>query len=170
MSRTVAEQAAEDLVVVDTLGSEATSEINEDLEASGQEPLSDDAYAVGINNSGDVVAIEDDGTEVTLESASAIDEEVQAAEDLAATAEAETDEASTESGVSTQDKGFLTAAASSIAGCLGGVVGFDAVLSILENRVSYWALTKFLGSKVGPGIAISCIAGAGGALATYMNW
>lgn len=101
----VAEQAAEDLVVVDTLGSEATSEINEDLEASGQEPLSDDAYAVGINNSGDVVAIEDDGTEVTLESASAIDEEVQAAEDLAATAEAETDEASTESGVSTQDKG-----------------------------------------------------------------
>lgn len=69
-----------------------------------------------------------------------------------------------------QDKGVLSAAAATIAGCAGGVIGYDTILSILEKRVSYWALVKFLAKKIGPGLAISCIAGAGGGLATYMGW
>jgi len=43
-------------------------------------------------------------------------------------------------------------------------------MEILEKRVSYWDLVKFLAKKIGPGLAISCIASAGGALATYMGW
>ena len=68
------------------------------------------------------------------------------------------------------DKGVLSAAAATIAGCAGGVIGYDTILKILEKRVSYWALVKFLAKRIGPGLAISCIAGAGGALATYMGW
>lgn len=68
------------------------------------------------------------------------------------------------------DKGVVSGIARSLAGCVGGAVGYDQIMDILEKRVSYWTLVKFLGKKVGPGLAISCIAGAGGALADYMGW
>lgn len=60
------------------------------------------------------------------------------------------------------DKGVVSGIARSLAGCVGGAVGYDQIMDILEKRVSYWTLVKFLGKKVGPGLAISCIAGAGG--------
>ena len=68
------------------------------------------------------------------------------------------------------DKRVLSAAAATIAGCAGGVICYDTIMEILEKRVSYWNLVKFLAKKIGPGLAISCIASAGGALATYMEW
>lgn len=72
--------------------------------------------------------------------------------------------------VSSDDKGPLGAFASTIAGCAGGAIGFDEILDILERRASYWTVVKFIAKKTGPGLAISCIAGAGGGLAIYMGW
>ncbi|GAB3181096.1 hypothetical protein GCM10027060_11460 [Nesterenkonia halophila] len=101
----------------------------------------------------------DDGSETLLATAESMEEELASATEK---------EGSTP--VFRAAGGPLGGLASTIAGCAGGVIGYDAILSILEKRVSYWALVKFLGGKIGPGLAISCVAGAGGALATYMGW
>lgn len=159
----VAEQAAADLENSQVLDEAAREAINEDLTAVGQETLTADAHALGFNAEGDAVVVLDDGSEVQLASAESMEEEM---------AVASTAEAGIESGAQTQSssKGALGGIASTIAGCTGGVIGFDAIVSILEKRVSYWALVKFIGGKIGPGLAISCVAGAGGALAVYMGW
>ena len=112
----------------------------------------------GFNADGDAVAIDSNGRETVLSSAKKMDAELNSV--LVQTRAAEDQD----------DKGVLTAAATTIAGCAGGLVGYDTILEILEKRVSYWALVKFLAKKIGPGLAISCISGAGGALATYMGW
>ena len=57
-------------------------------------------------------------------------------------------------------KGAARGFAKAVAGCVGGVIGFDAILGVLEKRVSYWAFVKWLGGKVGWGLAVSCAAGA----------
>lgn len=151
-----AERAADELQHSQILDDASREEVNEDLETSGQETLEEDAYALGFNTSGDAIIVLDDGSEVLLASSEAMEEELASA--------------SEEEASSADRSGALTGLAATIAGCGGGVIGYDAILSILEKRVSYWALVKFLGSKIGPGLAISCVAGAGGALATYMGW
>lgn len=45
------------------------------------------------------------------------------------------------------DKGVVSGIARSLAGCVGGAVGYDQIMDILEKRVSYWTLVKFLGKK-----------------------
>lgn len=106
------------------------------------------------------MAVDGAGKETVLETAAEMEAQVDAAaSELAGPEQAGTD-----------DKGPVGGLAATIAGCTGGVIGYDAILSIVDKRVSYWALVKFLGSKIGPGLAVSCIAGAGGALATYMGW
>ncbi len=159
----VAEQAAADLENSQVLDATSREAINEDLAAMGQEEITTDAHALGFNAAGDAVVVLDDGSEVELASAESMEEEVAAAS---------AGEVSVGSSVQAQSssKGALGGIASTIAGCTGGVIGFDAILSILEKRVSYWALVKFIGGKIGPGLAVSCIAGAGGALAVYMGW
>ncbi|MEL4177154.1 hypothetical protein MTQ24_10725 [Corynebacterium bovis] len=58
-------------------------------------------------------------------------------------------------------------AAQAVVGCVAGVVGYDDILSILEKRVSKLTFVKFLGKRVGIGLALSC---AGGAVASAMGW
>ena len=113
---------------------------------------------MGLMTTGDAVAVDADGKETVLDSAASMENSIEYSSVETMAAEEQ------------DDKGVISGAAASIAGCVGGVVGYDAILSILEKRVSYWALVKFLGGKIGPGLAISCIAGAGGGLATYMGW
>lgn len=57
-------------------------------------------------------------------------------------------------------KGAARGFAKAVAGCVGGVIGYDAILGVLEKRVSYWAFVKWLGGKVGWALAVSCAAGA----------
>lgn len=158
-------ECVETLQVPTTLGAdrETVSEndlkqINEDIESAGGSPLPAGTVEYGFNADGDAVAIDSNGRETVLSSAKKMDAELNSV--LVQTRSAEGQD----------DKGVLSAAAATIAGCAGGVIGYDTILKILEKRVSYWALVKFLAKRIGPGLAISCIAGAGGALATYMGW
>lgn len=112
----------------------------------------------GFNANGDAVAIDSNGRKTVLSSANKMDAELNSVPVQTMAAEDQ------------DDKGVLSAAAATIAGCAGGVIGYDTIMEILEKRVSYWNLVKFLAKKIGPGLAISCIASAGGALATYMEW
>ncbi|WP_288751055.1 hypothetical protein [uncultured Corynebacterium sp.] len=158
-------ECVETLQVPTTLGAdrETVSEndlkqINEDIESAGGSPLPAGTVEYGFNADGDAVAIDSNGRETVLSSAKKMDAELNSV--LVQTRSAEGQD----------DKGVLSAAAATIAGCAGGVIGYDTILKILEKRVSCWALVKFLAKRIGPGLAISCIAGAGGALATYMGW
>ena len=110
------------------------------------------------NANGDAVAIDSNGRKTVLSSANKMDAELNSVPVQTTAAEDQ------------DDKGVLSAAAATIAGCAGGVIGYDTIMEILEKRVSYWNLVMFLAKKIGPGLAISCIASAGGALATYMGW
>lgn len=58
-------------------------------------------------------------------------------------------------------------AAQAVAGCAGGVIGYDAILEILERRVSYWTFVKWLGRKIGWGLAVSCVSGG---VSAAMGW
>lgn len=142
----------------ETVGEGELEKLNEEIEAVGGKPLPEGTVEYGFNDNGDAVAVDADGKETVLDSAASMESQLN------------TPSVETMAAEEQDDKGVLSGAAASIAGCVGGVVGYDAILSILEKRVSYWALVKFLGGKIGPGLAISCIAGAGGGLATYMGW
>ena len=142
----------------DTVEEGELKKLNADIEAAGGKTLPEGTIEYGFNDKGDAVAVDADGKETVLDSAASMESQLSSPETQTLAAE------------KAGDKGVLSGAAASIAGCVGGVVGYDAILSILEKRVSYWALVKFLGGKIGPGLAISCIAGAGGGLATYMGW
>lgn len=159
-------QAAEaaGIEMIETLDPESISTINEEIATAGGKQLPADTVAFGFNDAGDAVAVNGDGEETLLESADVMDAEIAAAEPAGGA------EGAVTTAAETADKGVLTGAAATIAGCVGGVVGYDQILEILERRASYWTVVKFLAKKVGPGLAISCIAGAGGALATYLGW
>lgn len=62
---------------------------------------------------------------------------------------------------------FLQNATQAVVGCVGGVVGYDAILEILEKRVGYLAFVKFLAGRVGWGLAVTC---ASGAVSSAMGW
>lgn len=142
----------------ETVSENDLKQINEDIESAGGSPLPAGTVEYGFNAHGDAVAIDSTGRETVLSPAKTMD------------AELKSESIQTRAAEEQEDKGVLSAAAATIAGCAGGVIGYDAILEILEKRVSYWTLVKFLAKKIGPGLAISCIAGAGGGLATYMGW
>jgi len=142
----------------ETVSENDLKQINEDIESAGGSPLPAGTVEYGFNADGDAVAIDSNGRETVLSSAKKMDAELNSVL------------VQTRSAADQDDKGVLSAAAATIAGCAGGVIGYDTILEILEKRVSYWALVKFLAKKIGPGLAISCIAGAGGALADHMGW
>ncbi|MDO5618852.1 hypothetical protein [Kocuria sp.] len=166
-SKGVAASEAADIDLIETLDAQSIHQVNTEIAAVGGAQLPSDTVAFGFNDTGDAVAVDAAGNETILESAASMNEALEAPSPSPSSLPTASGAmaASAES-----DKGVLTGLAATLAGCGGSVIGYDAILSILEKRVSYWALVKFLGSKVGPGIAISCIAGAGGALATYMGW
>ena len=112
----------------------------------------------GFNANGDAVAIDPNGRKTVLSSAKKMDAELNTVPVQTMVAEGQ------------GDKGVLSAAATTIAGCAGGVIGYDTIMEIPEKRVSYWDLVKFLAKKIGPGLAISCIASAGGVFSTYIGW
>lgn len=142
----------------ETVSENDLKQINEDIESGGGSPLPAGTVEYGFNANGDAVAIDSNGRETVLSSAKKMD------------AELNSEPVQTRAAEEQDDKGVLSAAAATIAGCAGSVIGYDTILEILEKRVSYWSLVKFLAKKIGPGLAISCIAGAGGGLATYMGW
>lgn len=142
----------------ETVSENDLKQINADIESASGSPLPAGTVEYGFNANGDAVAIDSNGRETVLSSAKKMDAELNSEPLQTRAAEAQ------------GDKGVLSAAAATIAGCAGSVIGYDAILEILEKRVSYWTLVKFLAKKIGPGLAISCIAGAGGGLATYMGW
>ena len=142
----------------ETVSENDLKQINADIESASGSPLPAGTAEYGFNANGDAVAIDSNGRETVLSSAKKMDAELNSEPIQTRAAEAQ------------DDKGVLSAAAATIAGCAGSVIGYDAILEILEKRVSYWTLVKFLARKIGPGLAIGCIAGAGGALATYMGW
>lgn len=142
----------------ETVSENDLKQVNEDIESAGGSPLPAGTVEYGFNANGDAVAIDSKGRETVLSSAEKMN------------AELNSEPVQTRAAANQNDKGILSAAAATIAGCAGGVIGYNEILEILEKRVSYWTLVKFLAKKVGPGLAISCIAGAGGALATYMGW
>lgn len=71
--------------------------------------------------------------------------------------------------IQTYDSGdsFMKNAAQAVVGCVGGVVGYDEILDILQRRVGKLAFVKFLAKKVGWGLAISCVSGA---VSVAMGW
>lgn len=159
-------EAAEtaNIQMLSTLDAQKLSTINAQIVKVGGRQIPSGSVAFGFNESGDAVAVNAQGGKTVLESASKMDAEIDAA------ISSQKVTTGTARASAAADKGVVSGLAATIAGCAGGVIGYDAILSILEKRVSYWALVKFLGGKIGPGLAISCIAGAGGALATYMGW
>lgn len=142
----------------ETVSENDLKQVNEDIESAGGSPLPAGTVEYGFNANGDAVAIDSNGRETVLSSAEKMN------------AELNSEPVQTRAAANQNDKGILSAAAATIAGCAGGVIGYNEILEILEKRVSYWTLVKFLAKKIGPGLAIGCIAGAGGALATYMGW
>lgn len=71
--------------------------------------------------------------------------------------------------IQTYDSGdsFMKNATQAVVGCVGGVVGYDEILDILQRHVEKLAFVKFLAKRVGWGLAISC---ASGAVAVAMGW
>lgn len=116
-------------------------------------PLPAGTVEYGFNANGDAVAIDSNGRKTGLSSAKKME------------AELNSEPVQTRAAEDQDDNGVLSAAAATIAGCAGSVIGYDPILEILEKRAPYWALVKFLAKKIGPGLAISCIAGVGGAFA-----
>ncbi|WP_337447447.1 hypothetical protein [Corynebacterium pseudokroppenstedtii] len=145
-----------------TVSKDELAQLNKNIELVGENPLPEGTVEYGFTDNGDAVAIDDSGQKTILLSATDMNSELDRGTFQYKAESEENDD--------DDDKGVLSGLAASIAGCLGGVVGYDQIVDILKKRVSYWTLGKFLGEKVGPGLAISCIAGAGGALATYMGW
>ena len=62
---------------------------------------------------------------------------------------------------------FINLAADIVFGCVGGVVGYNTIVDLLEGRAGKWALVKFLAKKVGWGMAIGCV---GGSVSRVMGW
>lgn len=60
------------------------------------------------------------------------------------------------------DKGVLSGLAASLAGCLGGVVGYDHIMEVLKKGFPAGPWSSLSGKKSVPSLAIGCIAGAGG--------
>lgn len=144
-----------------TVSKDDLAQLNKNIELAGGYPLPEGTVEYGFADNGDAIATDASGQETTLLSATEMNSELDKGI-IQYSAESEEDE--------DDDKGVVSGIARSLAGCVGGAVGYDQVMDILEKRVSYWTLVKFLGKKVGPGLAISCIAGAGGGALSLTIW
>lgn len=148
--------------MIETVDAATIESINSATSSSGSSQLPKDTVAFGFNSNGDAVAVNHAGQETLLSSAQDMEAEMESLPRQSAGGAPMVQVGS--------DKGIIGAAASTIAGCAGGAIGYDEILDILERRASYWTVVKFIAKKTGPGLAISCIAGAGGGLALYMGW
>lgn len=84
----------------------------------------------GFNANGDAVAIAPNGRKTVLSSAKKMDAELNTVPVQTMVAEGQ------------GDKGVLSAAATTIAGCAGGVIGYDTIMEIPEKRVFLLGLGK----------------------------
>lgn len=131
--------------LMETVDSQSIQEINEEIAIVGGTGLPSNAVAFGFNTNGDAVAVDAAGNETILESAVTMDAQLDATPQSSPTGDGQTLAATANA---SDDKGVLTGLVATLAGCGGSVIGYDAILSILEKRVSYWALVKFLGAKL----------------------
>ncbi|WP_162873029.1 hypothetical protein [Austwickia chelonae] len=140
--------------IVETLDDSMRVKLSDFLQKTGHSPLPASAVTLHTKPNADLVAYDAKGNLVETWSLSTLSGEESA-------------ELMSLRGPADWLKGAARAFAKSVVGCVSGVVGFDAVLSILEKRVSYWAFVKWLGGKVGWGLAVSC---ASGAATAVLGW
>lgn len=131
-----AETAAADVELIATLDTATRASIEKDLRAMGQSSLPSRAVAIGFNPAGDAVAVDADGAETVLESAASMDAQIATSGLNVNTAAAAGSNPGSPRMAASGEKGALSGIAASIAGCAGGVIGFDAIMGILEKRVS----------------------------------
>lgn len=126
--------------------------VNHMLTLEGMEPIASNARWIGTTSAGHLIAMDAAGVVVKspqVRGAQLFEIAPHDAKDVYQTA-----------GFGSWLKGAARAFARAIVGCVGGVIGYDTILGILERRVSYWAFTRWLAGRVGWGLAISCAAGA----------
>lgn len=94
----------------ETVSENDLKQINEDMESAGGSPLPAGTVEYGFNANGDAVVIDSNGRETVLSSAKKMDAELNSEPVQTRVAEAQ------------DDKGVLSAAAATIAGCAGGAL------------------------------------------------
>lgn len=152
----VANNAAQYSEKVD-IDEETLSKLNEARKSDGLDPLPDNTAELELGADGTVAAKDSSGDAIEVEDQPT---------DFATPQESGGDES--ERLVQAQGgDSVMKNAAQAVAGCVGGVIGFDAILEILERRVSYWTFVKWLGGKVGWGLAVSCVSGG---VSAAMGW
>lgn len=131
------------------------SKLNEARKSDNLPALPSDTAALELSNDGTVKAKDSSGTSIAVEDNPTDFTEPQQPSKQGAELRAEGGDS------------VMKNAAQAVAGCAGGVIGYDAILEILERRVSYWTFVKWLGGKIGWGLAVSCVSGG---VSAAMGW
>lgn len=155
-SSNVAHYAGEaDADAAKSVDKETLAKLNEARASDGLPALPDDTTALELRENGTVAAQDSSGKAIDVEDESTDFQTPQ----KPGPQDAELRAAGGDS--------VIKNAAQAVAGCAGGVIGYDAILEILERRVSYWTFVKWLGGKIGWGLAVSCVSGG---VSAAMGW
>ena len=134
---------------------ETLSQLNEARASDGLPALPEDTAALELREDGTVAALDSSGQAIAVEDQPTDFQSPQ-----------EPGNQDSELRAAGGDS-VIKNAAQAVAGCAGGVIGYDAILEILERRVSYWTFVNWLGGKIGWGLAISCVSGG---VSAAMGW
>ena len=150
-STAFSEPSRANLIATETLTESLRVRLNKLLASHGYQTVSSNATKIGTTTSGSLITYSSSGNQL---------QEIRFSAEVGR---------SVAQGAVTQAaggwlQGLARAFARAIVGCIGGVIGFDTVLAVLERRVSYWAFVRWLGGRVGWGLAVSCAAGAAAAV------